>query len=310
MALIHFIVNPLRPSIGLQWPYEEKKIERLTKDFKVHITRGRLHAEILSRKAAEEGAKLVVAVGGDSTLSEIVNGLYRASQGGHPAPALTFYPELKQGDFVRSIKLRSSFTEFLEAFLSNQAIEEKFDLGEVEYTGDYGQKVRRLFVNCAGFGFSSVLVGRLSVNYKVKRNKWSYLRLMARLLPFYRHPEVDIFVDDKKICSQQEILSVLIHNGKTAAHGLELSPHSDIHDGKLEITIIKKALPYRYLLGLLPVFAGHIRSLSFVQAQSCKRVKALSIHKTKKVRLDWDGDIWGYLPAEFRVLEKGLSIIR
>ncbi|MBN8555539.1 MAG: hypothetical protein J0L93_08855 [Deltaproteobacteria bacterium] len=310
MAKIHFIVNPQRPSIGLRWPYEEKKIEALTQDFKVHITRGRLHAEILCRKAVEEGAKLIVSVGGDSTLSEVINGLYRASLGGRPIPALTFYPELKQGDFVRSIQLRNSFTEFLEAFLSNSAIEESIDLGEVEFTGDYGQKVRRFFVNCAGIGFSSVIVGKLASNYKIKRSKWNYLKMMSRVLPFYRHPEVDIFIDDQKVFSQQEILTALIHNGKTAAHGIELSPDSEINDGKLEVTVIEKVMTYRYLFGLLPVLAGKLQSLRFVHHQSGKSIRAVPSQKSKKVRLDWDGDIWGFLPAEFRILERGLKLVR
>ena len=103
MARIHFIVNPLRPSIGLRWPYEEQKIQSLTKDFKVHITRGRLHGEILARQAIDEGAELIVSVAGHSTLSEIANGLYRSSLAGLKVPLLAVHSELHAGDMIRSL---------------------------------------------------------------------------------------------------------------------------------------------------------------------------------------------------------------
>ncbi|MDB5036892.1 MAG: hypothetical protein JWQ35_420 [Bacteriovoracaceae bacterium] len=310
MARIHFIVNPLRPSIGLRWPYEEKMIESMTRDFQVHITRGRLHSEILTRTAMEAGAELIVCAGGDSTLSEIVNGLYRAGQGGGPVPKLALYAGLQQGDTVKGLRMRKTFLEFLTAYLAGEAIEEKIDVGEARFTGDYGQQVRRLFVNCAGFGFSSVIVDKLSRDYRISRTKFNFFRSIISLAPLYRHPEVDIFVDGQKVYSNEDVLLGLIHNGNYGAYGLLLSPRSSFSDGILEYTIISKTFAYKYLLGIFPLFAGKLRTASFVKQASCKEIKIVSEQTQKKVRIDFDGDCWGFLPAEFRVLEKAITVVR
>lgn len=310
MALIHFIVNPLRPSIGLRWPYEEQKVRQLTSDFKVHITRGHLHAEILTRTAIEAGAKLIVCAGGDSTLSEIINGLHRASLGNENIPKLAIYAGLQQGDFVKSLNLRRDFIEFLKAYLNNEAIEEKIDVGEARYSGDFGQQVRRLFINCAGFGFSSVLVDRLSKDYRISRTKFNFFKTILKQVPFYRHPAVDIVIDGKPGFSKEEVLTGLIHNGNYGAYGLLLSPRSSISDGLLEFTLISKSFTYKYLLGIFPLFSGRLRQSSFVTQASCKEFKVLPLTSHRKVRIDFDGDCWGFLPAEFRILEKVITVLR
>lgn len=310
MARIHFIVNPLRPSIGLKWPYEEKKIQNITSDFRVHLSRGRFHAETLAEQAISEGAELIVAVGGDSTLSEIANGLMRAKRTKRQIPKLTLYPGLQQGDFVKTLELRPEFSDFLRAYLSNHAIEETIDLGEIEYIGDHGQRVKRIFINCAGFGFSAIVANKLSQNHKLKRTRWNYLKLIAQSLPLYRHPELTVEVDDAAFLKGEEILTGLIHNGKTAARGLVFSNQSDIHDGKFEFTLVRKTFTYRYFFGLLSLFAKGLKTDKFVSQTSCKKVKVFPSRPTRSVRVDFDGDAWGDLPAEFRILEKALVLVR
>ena len=310
MARIHFIVNPQRPSIGLRWPHEEKKIASITKDFMVHISRGRLHAEILTRQAMEAGAELIVSVGGDSTLSEIANGLYRSSQVGRPVPKLAVYPGLHQGDTVKSMQLRANFEELLLAFLNGTAVEEKIDLGEIEFTGEFGQKIRRRFINCAGFGFSAAVISRLSRDFKMSRSKWSLMRLFFRLLPFYRHPRVSIAIDGKSLFKDEDVLVGLMHNGRYAAHGLDLSPKSRIEDRILEFTLIRKTFTIKYVMGLFALFAGKLTSASFVKQTPFHHVDILSLEHGRKVHVDFDGDCWGFLPAHVRILEQALTIIR
>ncbi len=309
MSQIHFIVNPFRPSIGLRWPYEENKIEALTKDFVVHLSRGKMHSEILTRQAIEDGAKLLVCVGGDSTLSEIVNGLYRASRGNREVPKLTFYPGLQQGDAVRSFDLRSHFVDYLEAYFANQAIDEKVDLGEIEFTGEFGQKMRRVFLNSAGFGFSAALAQKLSGNYKIKRNQFGFLRLLLRHVPFFPHPSVEISIDHG-VPFTEDILTGLVHNGRFLGRGIEVSPLSKTNDGVFEFNLVLKTYGYRYILGSVALYSGKMRKASFVRHFSCKHLSLKPALTGKKIRLDFDGDAWGFLPAQISVREGALLISR
>mgnify|MGYP000844099948 CR=1 FL=1 len=311
VARIHFIVNPLRPSIGLQWPYEEKKIQAVTEDFEVHITRGRFHAEILTRQAIQDGAELLVCVGGDSTLSEMVNGLYRASLGGGRTPKITLYPELQAGDTARTLRLQKGFLEFLDNYLKGTVQEEKLDLGEIEFAGDHGQKVRRLFINCAGCGLSSTMVAKLSQDYRVSRSRFNFLRLLTRLLLFYRHPDVNIQIDGQRMLTNAPILTTLVHNGRYAGYGLQFSPESSVIDGQFEVSVMLKTFSFRYLLSIFPLFAGNFKNLSFVRRWQAKEILIEpSTTIAKRVRMDFDGDTWGFLPMRVRVLEGAVTLLR
>ncbi len=310
MARIHFIVNPQRPSIGLKWPYEELKIQELTKDFKVHIIRGKLHGEILARQAVDEGAELIVSVAGDSTLSEIVNGIYRASQGNRPVPRLALHPELHAGDTVRSLQMRKDFVSLISDFLKGEAIQDAVDLAEIEFAGEYGQRIRRVFLNCAGFGFSSVLVEKLSQDFRMPRNRWNFLKIFARNVLFYKHPVVDIRVDGRDFLNHQSLLLGLVHNGRYAGHGLDLSPQSSPFDGRLEHTFVLKTFGYRYFLAVFPLFAGLLHRSSFIRVGACREVEVRAPSSGRRVKVDFDGNTWGFLPLKIRVLEQALLMVR
>lgn len=309
MAKIHFIVNPRRPSIGLRWPYEERKVRAFTNDFVTHITRGRSHAELLTRDAIAQGAKLIVCVGGDSTLCEIVNELDRASRGGFEVPALTLHPALQKGDAVKSIALRDNFSDFILSFLEDRATEQLLDLGEVEFTGDYGQKIRRLFLNAAGFGFSSTLVSKMSQDPYASRSNWGFLRLLFRLAPFYRHPEITLVIDGQKILSKKNILTGLVHNGRYGGRGLHLSPDATFGDGQLEYTVILKTLAFRYLWIALQILYSELKTSKYVLRGKFKEMIVTPTRPHRRIQVDFDGDVWGYLPAKFKIMEKYLRFL-
>lgn len=309
MAKIHFIVNPRRPSIGLRWPYEERKVRAFTNDFKTHITRGRSHAELLTREAIDQGAKLIVCIGGDSTLCEIVNALDRAARGGLEVPAITIHPTLQKGDAVKSIPLRENFSDFIISFLEGRAEERMLDVGEVEFTGDYGQKIRRLFLNAAGFGFSSTLVNKMSQDPYASRSKWGFLRLLFRMAPFYRHPEVNLTIDGNKIVHQKNILTGLVHNGKYGGRGLYLSPDATFSDGELEYTIILKTMAMRYFWIALKILSGELTPSKYVLRGKFREMLATPTRPHRRIQVDFDGDVWGYLPAKFSILEKYIRFL-
>ncbi len=293
----------------MRWPFEERAVREITPNYRVHFTRGRLHAEILTREALSAGAKLIVCVGGDSTLCEIANELLRSARLGHDVPALTLHPQLQRGDAIRSLALRESFKDFLTAFLRGEAREEYLDLGECEFTGDYGQKIRRRFVNAAGFGFSSLVVDRLSRDPWLSRSRFGFLRLVLRLAPFYRPPHVDIWVDGEKRFERTAMITGLIHNGKYGARGIKLSEKATFSDGKLEFTFFMRAFPLRYFTALGALLTGRLRPSSSVHQGSFKEMLVQPSHGHRRIPVDFDGDVWGYLPSRFRIVEKALKIV-
>jgi len=315
MAQIHFIVKPFRTSIGPRWPFEEKKIAEITKDFDVHISRGRMHAEKLAEAAIESGAKLIVCVGGDSTLSEIANAIIRAENNGKKVPQLTYHSGFQSGETVRSLNEARPFIEFLKDYVEGNCVEEKMDVGEIEFTGEYGQKIKRIFLNAAGFGFSSTVISKINTVRYSSRKRAKIIQLILSRILFYRRPAVSIkrtngmgqstiFVKD------EEVLTGIAHNGRYAGYGLEFCPTAVVNDGNFEFTLVKKALRYKYFFGIFPLLAGKISDVSFVDQVSCKGLEISLSDPKRRVRVDFDGDCWGYLPAKIKVLPQRLALAR
>jgi diacylglycerol kinase family enzyme len=306
MAEIHFIVNPKEAPVGDRWPYEQNRIESVFKDFRVHLVRGRSHAEALTISAADQRAKLVVCVGGDGTLNEVANALFRL---GTRAPALSIHPEFQKGSFCKSLSWEPSFLFFLEKFLNGTASEFLADLGRVEFTGEYGQKIDRVFLNSFGFGFSSHLLHKLRKQNLGNFSRIDYLRNLVNSLPFYRLHQVRLEVDDEEVGPQACLLGML-QNSAFFRDGFRVSPESQINDGELEWIQVKKASWPKYLFSAIRFAKGRLSEMEFVTQQKVRKLKIDALYKNRQIRVDLDGDSRGFLPARIEVLPKKLRILK
>lgn len=305
MARIHFIVDPVNEQIGKRWPYEQKKIESLTKDFEMDLVRGRSHAEALATQAKGAGAELIVCVGGDSALNEIANAVHSDKSG---KTSISIHPELHSGDLSKSLDLKSNIIEFLELFLNGKAQEQFIDVGEVEYTGEYGQTLKRIFVNYFSFGFASYLLTRVAKHKYDGPSNTRFLRLLLGSLPFYRIPTFKISVDSDEEQSLA-LLTGFVNNIRYVARGLKISPQSTPMDGSFEFTRVKRSNMIKYMLGALPFYAGQTNGLSFIDTIPCKQLKIEPVSSGRAIRLDFDGECRGFLPAKIKMKEKALRVL-
>lgn len=302
MAKIHFIIDPVDRKIGEQWPYEEEKIKALSQDYEVHIVRGRSHAHALARQAAKTGTDLLVCVGGDQAVSEVANALHLQSDS---APRLSIHGRLHTGDFGRSLPFRSNFLEFLDDYLQGKAIREDLDLGQIRYTGEYGQRIEQVFVNYAAFGYASVITNRRPPNASALR----ILRLIFATLPFYKIPALRCQPDGASAISEQ-LLTGFISLMPYAAGGLKIAPDANPRDGRFVLTKAKKSNILRYMAAALQSYFDRASQMSFIERVACKDLKIESTMVGRAVRIDFDGESRGYLPAEINIKEKALKILR
>jgi len=306
MSLVHFIVDPLSEKIGKQWPHEQPKIESITKDFCVHLVRGRGHAESLTIQAISQGAKLIVCVGGDAALSEIANALLVKDAKG---VTVATYPRLHTGNFIKCCPSSSEFEQSLKDFLTGQAKTQSIDLGRISFRGEFGQKLSRYFLNYASFGFSSFLLHKTK-NLKSERiNRSRFWRFLFQSLPFYKIPAYRIQLDEEEI-QHHFVLTGFINNSPYAMRNLRTSAQSQLSDGKIEFTEFKKTALYRYFVNAVQIYAGQFEKLSFVNTSSCEKIKIEPVLSSRAIRVDFDGECRGYLPADFSVVKGALRILQ
>jgi diacylglycerol kinase family enzyme len=201
-------------------------------DLSVRYTRRRGHAADLAREAAEEGVDLVVTLGGDGTVNEVVNGLMTAEPpvtvGGTSAdrlPALATVPGGSTNVFARALGLPREWPEGTSMIL------EGLRLGRSRTIG-LGRADDRYFTFCAGFGLDAAVVHRVEMARKRGRVSTPALYLRAAVNQYFlgsdrRHPTIRLERPGDE--SEGELATVIIQNTApwTYLGEREINPNPD-----------------------------------------------------------------------------------
>jgi len=295
------IVNPTAGAgrTAKKWPQIKLLLRSLGLHFEHDITEAPGHAIELARSAVGKGYQLVVSVGGDGTINEIVNGLHDT---GSMADVLLGIISTGTGsDYVRTIGIPVSHREACQRFTTPRKL--TVDLGVVDYT-DCGQTVRRLFVNFAGLGFDAEVVKATTLKFKALGALPSYLMGLLTTLMFYRGKRVTLKLDgqseDRKICV------ILLGNGKYGGGGMQATPDADPMDGLFDVLIIDDLSKPDLLWSLPRVYRGTHLTHPKV---TVKRAREIEILPTEPMSLQADGELLGEVPARFQILPGALNII-
>jgi diacylglycerol kinase (ATP) len=296
------IVNPVAGAgrTGREWP----RIMGLFKEhglrFEHDITKAPGHAIELARAAAKNGYDMVVSVGGDGTINEVVNGLY--ASGNIKDTTLGIISTGTGSDYIRTIGIPRRCEEACRRFL--QPKKRTVDLGIVEYTNN-SSFTERLFINFAGFGFDAEIVRRTTRQFKALGSMPSYLLGVLTTLVAYRNKHISLKVDgelmDKRVCA------VIMNNGKYGGGGMFTAPHADLADGLLDVLIIGDLSKPDLLRSLPRIYKGTHLTHPKVTMKKAKEIEVNSLNG--RMQLQADGELLGEVPARFRVLPSLLNVI-
>ncbi len=186
----HLIVNPASANgrTGRHLDAIVRAVREAVGEFECLFTRRRGDGSVLAREVARAGANLVVAVGGDGTASEVIDGL---TDGDRPRPAQVtfgFIPRGTGGDFRRTLDWPSE-TDQAARVLSGGA-ERIIDLGRIELMGHDGRPQVRHFANVAGFGISGRVVQEVERTGKALGGTIAFMLATARVLAGWRDQRV------------------------------------------------------------------------------------------------------------------------
>ena len=224
---IAFIVNgarPLNPSI-------QKTIDQCAVDTALIVQIGKTTREKeageLSTKFSEEGVDLIVAVGGDGTVNEVMNGMMRASR----RPLLAIIPNGTGNDFYRSAFNNSTNGDFLSALKSPLIM--SVDVGKIE-----SHLGTQYFLNIADVGFGAAVVEILNKQRKYLGGKASYALAILRTFLSFKTPHLTIQSPSYQYTGP--VFMVAFCNGDMFGDGLYIHPGAKVDDGVMNITLLKK----------------------------------------------------------------------
>ena len=197
------IVNP--HSAGGQtrtrWPRLEGPIREALGHVHTVFTERAGHATELARAALRDGADLVIALGGDGTLNEVVNGFFQPGAGGQqevvrPGAAFAVLPAGTGGDFPRTTGIPRGLAESAHAIAA--ARPRPVDVGRLTYLDHEGRTAVRHFINVASFGLGGLVDRYVNRSGKALGGKVSFYLASLRATLAWRNARVRITIDDRE----------------------------------------------------------------------------------------------------------------
>ena len=219
------VFNPNAGSAEL-WEQLRQKLS-VGQEIALRDTRGPDDARRLAREALEQGYGLIVAAGGDGTISAVVDGL----SADFSRATLGIIPLGTGNDLARTLEVPREPEAAIDLLRSGKT--RTIDLIRVSSEG------RTIHcVNCCAGGFSGQVDEILTDEMKQTWGPLAFMRGAIKALPDLTNYCTTIAYDDG---SQERILAlnIIVANGRTAAGGLEVAPEADPEDGLLDVVIVR-----------------------------------------------------------------------
>jgi len=301
LSYARLIVNPAAGAgrTAKKWPYIKELLKHIGYHFEHDITEAPGHAIELAKSAVSKGYKLVVSVGGDGTINEIVNGIYAA--GGMKDIELGIIGTGTGSDYIRTIGISRHYQESCHHLMN--PMKKSVDLGLVEFINN-GQTTKRIFANFAGLGFDAEVVKTTTKKYKNLGGKPAYLMGLLSTFATYNNRNIHITLngqtEDRKVCT------IVMSNGKYGGGSMLIAPEADPSDGLFDVLIIGDVSKLDLLWSLPRIYRGTHLTHPKV---TLKRTKEVTISSDTKMSIQADGDLIGEAPARFVVLPSALNIL-
>jgi YegS/Rv2252/BmrU family lipid kinase len=248
------------------------------------------HAVELAKQAAEDGYDVVVAVGGDGTVHEVVNGLMQIPA--NKRPQLGVVPLGSGNDFAHVLGMHEKPERALQEIF--KAKPRKIDVASIE--DEHGRK--EFWNNTINIGFGGS-VNIYSHSLPVVRGFLMYF--VAVVLTIMRHYDViemTIKTDGKEW--QQDVMMMAVCNGPREGGGFQTAPDAILDDGLLNFTAVKK-MSRAMMFRLIPEFMGGTHG-KFKQI-SMGTLKEMEMKSPQPLILHLDGETYAGFASDVHHLK-------
>ncbi|KAF9153627.1 hypothetical protein BG015_003006 [Linnemannia schmuckeri] len=287
--------------------------------WKVEYTQHSGHASDLAREFVNEGYNIVVAVGGDGTISQVVNG-YMLADGNSKGCAVGIISSGTGGDFVRTTKTPKDPLEALELILSTEST--LVDVGHVSATKPNSPSAtnEQYFINICSVGISGSIIKRVESSSIAKYISgglvyWLYTYLTGLV---YRPPPVKYTLtggsagaeDGKE--KEMGLYIMAVANGRYLGGNMHIAPKAQISDGQFDVVCLHDlTLTDAFFKASPALKSGNLMNLPAHQAftQRNTKVSISPVNAKDKIYVEADGEVAGVLPAKWEIIGQGCRMI-
>ena len=245
----------------------------------------------------------IIAVGGDGTVNEVVNGLL-ATPENQKRHLLGMVPIGTGNDLANTMQIHLSVERAIETL--KDGIPTKVDVGVVEGSDFHGNTVRRYFLGVASFGFDAEVANDTAHGRKWLPGTWNYFSSTIKNLIWIKKRAFEIEVDGGSETIREEAFFLAIGNGKFYGAGMMICPDADVYDGIFNCTFVRPVSRFKFLRVFPKVYTGEHRHHPAVRMFSGR---SFAIKTDKKTLYQVDGEVLGNLPATVKGLNLGINIM-
>ena len=265
------------------------------------------HGIALARDAARAGRPLVVAVGGDGTLNEVVNGLMQARP---HATRVGLIGQGTGGDFRRTLGIEHRLDRYLDALASGH--ERALDVGKLRYRTNDGAVGERFFVNILSLGMGGLVDQYVAESSRALGGTAAYFVASGRALIHCRRGRVRCTMtrDGQQEQVRLEAFMIAICNGRYFGSGMHVAPMATLDDGTFEVVAMDAPSKLAFALGSRAIYSGeHVRAKTTRHFRCDALEMSLENEDASDVfLLDVDGEALGKMPIRVEMLPGALTL--
>jgi diacylglycerol kinase (ATP) len=291
------------------WPEVYGALSSHFDSITVEETSGPGEAADRARRLVADGAHLVIAAGGDGTVSETVDGLLQARDEQGRTAEFGIMPVGTGSDLAHGLAIEGDVRALARRIAESKG--RTIDAGRVDFVDDHGALATRHFVNIASLGVSGPTDRAVNAAKSGGRmsGKAVFLWHTVRELIRYRFQTVRVTVDDQPPV-EATIALVACANGRFFGGGMMIAPDALIDDGQLEVILVRGASKLKLVADLRLVYSGAHKALESCTFLRGRRivVEPVGDQIQNGALLDIDGESPGRIPATFEVLPGALRV--
>jgi YegS/Rv2252/BmrU family lipid kinase len=273
-------------------------------DTQVHETRSKNDARILAARFTERYPDVIIAAGGDGTLSQVVNGILIGREGETKLPSVGLIPIGSGNDFARSagIKGTAQTLEKLRSF--NQR---PVDIGRIEFNehpDGSGARGSAYFVNVADIGMGPQVVDRVLASGRPFGSSVAYYKSILTTFMKYKPMVVKARAEDWRW--EGKVRTLAVANGRFYGHGLCIAPDAKMDDRKFSVFICGDVSVFDFVVHTSALRKGKSINMEQVHYKTATSVEFVS---ETPCPIEGDGEILGWLPAKVTMMPRQLNFL-
>ncbi len=294
-----FLVNPASANgaTGKRWPELAHRAAQLGLEGTTLFSDRPGHLIELAERAVRDGVELVVAVGGDGTLNEAVNGVVKA--GG--TTELAVIPLGTGMDFVRTYGIPTRFDAAVRNVL--EGTPKTIDVGRVSYREWDGRAGERYVANVGSVGMSAAVARRANGMSKALGGKATFFYALTRVFLEWENTVVSVQLDDER--REARMHDVVVANGQWHGGAMWLAPEAKPDDGLFDVVLIGDVTKRDFVTTAPKIYKGTYLSHPKVELL---RSRTVAVDAAEHLPIELDGEQVGTTPARFEIVPAALRV--